>query len=203
MLSIISSSIIYKKVAGADPYYQPQQPSAAPQYYQPQQQYQPQPQAAPPRKLVRPAAREEEEVAELPADYQFGFNVKDDLFTNYQKRKEQREGNKITGSYSVVDADGFIRTVTYTADPIEGFKADVKREPTDIKIRFPQPALPGPGQEQAQYQPQAGPSARKQQTQQYLQASAPQPQQQYSLRPEQGQAYSGIPQGYSPQAYQQ
>lgn len=49
--------------------------------------------------------------------YQFGFDVKDDEFTNYQNRKEQREGNVIKGSYSVVDSDGFIRTVTYTADP--------------------------------------------------------------------------------------
>nr|AYA50011.1 cuticular protein 46 [Leptinotarsa decemlineata] len=57
--------------------------------------------------------------------YQFGFDVKDDLYTNYQNRKEQREGNKITGSYSVVDSDGFIRTVSYTADPKEGFKAEL------------------------------------------------------------------------------
>ncbi|KAG8234876.1 hypothetical protein J437_LFUL014568 [Ladona fulva] len=54
--------------------------------------------------------------------YNFSFDVKDDTFTNYQNRKEQREGDKITGSYSVVDSDGFIRTVTYTADPLQGFK---------------------------------------------------------------------------------
>ena len=52
--------------------------------------------------------------------------MNDDLYTNYQNRKEQREGNKITGSYSVVDSDGFVRTVTYTADPKEGFKAEVR-----------------------------------------------------------------------------
>ena len=55
--------------------------------------------------------------------YNFGFDVKDDENTNYQNRKETREGNVIKGSYSVVDSDGFIRTVTYTADPKEGFKA--------------------------------------------------------------------------------
>ncbi|KAJ8963828.1 hypothetical protein NQ317_008732 [Molorchus minor] len=44
-------------------------------------------------------------------NYQFGFDVNDDQFTNYQNRKEQRDGNKITGSYSVVDSDGYIRTV--------------------------------------------------------------------------------------------
>jgi len=51
--------------------------------------------------------------------YQFSFDVKDDEYTNYQNRKEQREGGKISGSYSVVDSDGFIRTVKYTADPVE------------------------------------------------------------------------------------
>lgn len=40
--------------------------------------------------------------------YQFGFDVKDDEFTNYQNRKESREGNVIKGSYSVVDSDGFM-----------------------------------------------------------------------------------------------
>ncbi|KAJ3663040.1 hypothetical protein Zmor_007349 [Zophobas morio] len=71
--------------------------------------------------------------------YQFGFDVNDDLYTNYQNRKEQREGNKITGSYSVVDSDGFVRTVTYTADPKEGFKAEVTRQPTDIVVKIPKP----------------------------------------------------------------
>lgn len=65
--------------------------------------------------------------------------MKDDENTNYQNRKESREGNVIKGSYSVVDSDGFIRTVTYTADPKEGFKAEVVREPTDIVIKFPKP----------------------------------------------------------------
>lgn len=74
------------------------------------------------------------------SSYQFGFDVKDDEYTNYQNRKEVRDGNVIKGSYSVVDSDGFIRTVTYTADPKEGFKADVVREPTDIVVKIPTPA---------------------------------------------------------------
>lgn len=66
--------------------------------------------------------------------YQFGFDVKDDYFTNYQNRKEQKENGKITGSYSVVDSDGYIRTVTYTADPKEGFKAEVKSSLHCLKL---------------------------------------------------------------------
>lgn len=40
----------------------------------------------------------------------------------------------------MVDSDGFIRTVKYTADPKEGFKAEVIREPTDIVVKIPTPA---------------------------------------------------------------
>lgn len=68
--------------------------------------------------------------------------MKDDEFTNYQNRKEVRDGAVIKGSYSVVDSDGFIRTVKYTADPKEGFKAEVIREPTDIVVKIPTPAPP-------------------------------------------------------------
>ncbi|KAK6620558.1 hypothetical protein RUM43_010850 [Polyplax serrata] len=82
---------------------------------------------------------ESEDYEEPPQPYQFSFDVNDDENTNYQNRKEQREGNKISGSYSVVDSDGFIRTVTYTADPVEGFKAHVSREPTNIVVKVPTP----------------------------------------------------------------
>nr|CAH7750660.1 unnamed protein product [Callosobruchus chinensis] len=74
-----------------------------------------------------------------PNPYQFGFDVQDDHNTNYQNRKEHSDGKKITGSYSVVDSDGFLRTVQYTADPKEGFKAEVIRQPTDIVVKTPKP----------------------------------------------------------------
>lgn len=90
-----------------------------------------------------------------------------------------------TGSYSVVDSDGFIRTVTYTADPKEGFKADVVREPTDIVVKVPTPApdnlIRGHSQSQPQYasgQYRALPRPQAQQQQQ-PQAIRQQSQQQY------------------------
>ncbi|XP_065341005.1 cuticle protein [Cloeon dipterum] len=121
----------------------------------------------------------EEDYDPNPA-YNFSFDVKDDQFTNYQNRKEQREGDQIKGSYSVVDSDGFIRTVTYTADPVGGFKAEVIREPTDIKVLIPTPApatqaaqrAAAPRVAQQQYQPQP----QQYQQQQY------QPQQQYQAQ---------------------
>lgn len=124
------------------------------QYQQPQQvaYRQPQPVAVPRRATNIPQyqaqgpkskaqlQREEEEYDDQNSSYQFGFDVKDDEFTNYQNRKEVRDGSVIKGSYSVVDSDGFIRTVKYTADPKEGFKAEVIREPTDIVVKVPTPA---------------------------------------------------------------
>lgn len=120
------------------------------------------------------------------SSYQFGFDVKDDEYTNYQNRKEVRDGNVIKGSYSVVDSDGFIRTVTYTADPKEGFKADVVREPTDIVVKIPTPApensLSKLSRPQPHFLPQQSqyrqPSARQQQPQQLRQPIQVEPQQQ-------------------------
>lgn len=93
--------------------------------------------------------------------------MKDDEFTNYQNRKEVRDGNVIKGSYSVVDSDGFIRTVTYTADPKEGFKAEVVREPTDIVVKVPTHA--------PEHENRAAPASQYNQPQQYrVQQQAPQ-----------------------------
>ncbi|XP_055382580.1 alpha-protein kinase 1 isoform X1 [Condylostylus longicornis] len=119
-------------------------------------------------------SQEEPEEYDTNPSYQFGFDVKDDEFTNYQNRKEVRDGNVITGSYSVVDSDGFIRTVKYTADPKEGFKAEVIREPTDIVIKIPTP----PPQQLLRQPVQAGPSQHQHSQPQYQQYKQQQQQQQ-------------------------
>ncbi|XP_063701903.1 cuticle protein [Culicoides brevitarsis] len=127
--------------------YQVQRPAQQPQpvarQYQPEQ-YQPQAYSAPKKaaaklRVQQQQSEEEEEEYESNPSYQFGFDVKDDEFTNYQNRKEQRDDSGIIqGSYQVVDSDGFIRTVKYTAHPKEGFKAEVIRTPTDIVIKMPE-----------------------------------------------------------------
>ncbi|KAJ0180077.1 hypothetical protein K1T71_004668 [Dendrolimus kikuchii] len=116
--------------------YQPQ-PQPQPQH-QPQHQAQPQPQYRG-QYQARPQEQREPEDYDPHPSYQFGFDVNDDQYTNYQNRKEQRDGDVIKGSYSVVDSDGFVRTVTYTADPKEGFRAEVSRQPTDIVVKIPTP----------------------------------------------------------------
>ena len=59
------------------------------------------------------------------AHYNFGYSVNDLTAGNHQTRQETRAGDIVTGSYSVADPDGRIRTVTYTADPVNGFRAKV------------------------------------------------------------------------------
>lgn len=105
--------------------------------------------------------------SQVGAAYQFGFDVKDDEFTNYQNRKESRDNGVIKGSYSVVDSDGFLRTVNYIADPKEGFKAEVVREPTDIVVKVPvqKPDYQEPKQSFKQAAPQPQHQYRQQQQQ--------------------------------------
>nr|XP_026486290.1 cuticle protein 19.8 isoform X1 [Vanessa tameamea] len=161
-----------------------QQPAPAParlpynvqaeEQYQQRPQYQPQAQPQP-QQQYRPQQQREPEDFDHNPSYQFGFDVNDDQYTNYQNRKEQRDGDVIKGSYSVVDSDGFIRTVTYTADPKEGFKAEVSRQPTDIvvKIPTPKPQLQAQAPQQIAHQPQIAHQQQQQQRQQQP------PQQQY------------------------
>lgn len=72
-----------------------------PQPQQQQQVYRPQPQ-----KSSLTSEEEEDDIYDNNPSYQFGFDVKDDEYTNYQNRKETRDNGIIEGSYSVVDSDG-------------------------------------------------------------------------------------------------
>lgn len=61
--------------------------------------------------------------------YSYGYDVQDALTGDYKGHTEQRNGDLVTGSYSVVDPDGTRRIVDYSADPLNGFNAVVRREP--------------------------------------------------------------------------
>ncbi|XP_034485377.1 cuticle protein-like isoform X2 [Drosophila innubila] len=61
--------------------------------------------------------------------YRFSYGVDDQVTGDSKAQVEERDGDVVRGEYSLVDADGYKRTVQYTADPINGFNAVVNREP--------------------------------------------------------------------------
>ncbi|XP_055854321.1 uncharacterized protein LOC129918038 [Episyrphus balteatus] len=65
----------------------------------------------------------------IPAKYDFSYGVHDSLTGDIKSQIESREGGIVQGSYSLIDADGYKRTVTYTSDDVNGFNAVVQREP--------------------------------------------------------------------------
>jgi len=78
------------------------------------------------------------------AQYSFGYSIADTETGDSKTRQETRNGDVTTGSYSVADPDGRIRTVTYTADAVNGFRATVTYDgepgPPAIPINAPQTA---------------------------------------------------------------
>ena len=61
--------------------------------------------------------------------YSYSYNVNDAETGDSKSATETRDGDKVSGSYSVVEPDGAVRTVTYTADAENGFNAKVERTP--------------------------------------------------------------------------
>ncbi|XP_014253683.1 adult-specific cuticular protein ACP-22-like [Cimex lectularius] len=57
--------------------------------------------------------------------YAFQYGVEDPHTGDMKSAHEERDGDKVKGEYSVVDPDGTIRTVKYTADDVNGFNAVV------------------------------------------------------------------------------
>uniref|UniRef100_A0A1A9W4I5 Uncharacterized protein n=1 Tax=Glossina brevipalpis TaxID=37001 RepID=A0A1A9W4I5_9MUSC len=89
--------------------------------------------------------------------YKFSYNVQDELTGDFKSQTEIRDGDLVQGEYSLREADGSVRTVEYTADAENGFKAHVRRGPAEVykkqalvkmtaielpKVTSPSPALP-------------------------------------------------------------
>lgn len=73
--------------------------------------------------------------------YSYAYKVQDALTGDNKSQQETRDGDVVSGSYSVQDPDGTFRTVIYTADPINGFNAVVQRTPI-VQRAAVVPALP-------------------------------------------------------------
>lgn len=89
----------------------------------------PAPRPAPPRAAVAAPVRARPEVEEAhpaPEPYSFSYAVKDDQSgVNLSREESQDAAGNIVGFYHILDAEGRVRRVDYTAGP-EGFKANIQ-----------------------------------------------------------------------------
>jgi len=70
--------------------------------------------------------------------YEFSYGVNDHHSGDNKSQKEVRDGDVVKGHYSVVEADGTLRTVHYTADKHNGFKAVVEKSGHPIHYESPE-----------------------------------------------------------------
>lgn len=60
--------------------------------------------------------------------YSYSYDVHDAITGDSKSQEEQRDGDVVRGSYSLLEADGTRRVVEYTADDHSGFNAIVRKE---------------------------------------------------------------------------
>ena len=63
------------------------------------------------------------------SNYNFEYAVNDASTGDVKSQNEVRRGDQVQGQYTMVDADGYQRIVDYHADDVNGFDAEVRREP--------------------------------------------------------------------------
>ncbi|XP_071650782.1 cuticular protein 3 [Temnothorax longispinosus] len=76
--------------------------------------------------------------------YTYAYDVQDTLTGDAKSQHESRDGDVVSGSYSLIEADGTRRIVEYTADPVNGFNAVVRREPLAVVKPIVKVAAPAP-----------------------------------------------------------
>lgn len=83
--------------------------------------------------IIKPALIKTVEV-EAPAHYDFSYSVHDEHTGDIKSQTESRKGDQVHGQYTLIDADGYLRTVDYTSDAHNGFNAVVRRDPLGHKV---------------------------------------------------------------------
>ncbi|KAF5288925.1 hypothetical protein FQA39_LY03804 [Lamprigera yunnana] len=58
-------------------------------------------------------------------DYSYAYGLQDPQTGNTHSRQETRNGDALSGEYTVLETDGSIRVVRYRSDPKNGFQATV------------------------------------------------------------------------------
>ncbi|XP_046622030.1 larval cuticle protein A2B-like [Neodiprion virginianus] len=71
--------------------------------------------------------------------YNYAYNVQNALTGDSKMQHEIRDGDVVRGSYSLVEPDGSLRVVDYTADPVNGFNAVVRKKPAIVKVAVTAP----------------------------------------------------------------
>ncbi|KAL1497024.1 hypothetical protein ABEB36_008055 [Hypothenemus hampei] len=67
-----------------------------------------------------------------PPKYAFKYGVSDPHTGDHKTQTEVRDGEVVKGQYSLVEPDGSIRTVSYVADPVNGFNAVVSKSGPNV-----------------------------------------------------------------------
>ncbi|XP_073820009.1 larval cuticle protein A2B-like [Musca autumnalis] len=84
-------------------------------------------------KTVTPVLAKTVEEYDPHPQYKYSYDVQDAVSGDNKSQFEERDGDVVRGQYSLIDADGYKRTVQYTADPVNGFNAVVSRDPLVAK----------------------------------------------------------------------
>jgi hypothetical protein len=69
--------------------------------------------------------------------YSFNYGVHDGLTGDVKSQSEVRDGGVVKGQYSLVEPDGSVRTVDYTADDYNGFNAVVSKSAPTVHAHAP------------------------------------------------------------------
>ncbi|KAG8248598.1 hypothetical protein J6590_036956 [Homalodisca vitripennis] len=86
--------------------------------------------------------------------YSYSYDIKDALTGDSKTQHESRQGDVVQGSYSLVEPDGTLRVVDYTADPVNGFNAVVHKEPAVAAVKaYAAPAYAAPAYAAPAYAP--------------------------------------------------
>ncbi|XP_026846323.1 larval cuticle protein A3A [Drosophila persimilis] len=81
--------------------------------------------------IAQPVLAKAAEEYDPHPQYKYAYDVQDSLSGDSKSQVEERDGDVVRGEYSLIDSDGYKRTVQYTADPINGFNAVVNRVPLE------------------------------------------------------------------------
>ncbi|XP_017473254.1 PREDICTED: cuticle protein 8 [Rhagoletis zephyria] len=69
--------------------------------------------------------------------YSFNYGIKDPHTGDIKSQAEERDGDVVKGQYSLVEPDGSVRTVDYTADDHNGFNAVVHKTAPKVIAHAP------------------------------------------------------------------